>query len=701
MTAITTGATSATERSQAEPTVASVWHNVAGRPVTDELLEWPPDLFAFVYMVLERSQAYRFAFSPPNGAEWPPRRVENWSKTVEETGRQWGVWVEHRSGPVPRLLAEAWKTLRERAAMPLDDLARGDDWGICEALLTLHTLGDEACAGLGLPVRASGGAGCGYRARGGELLARTGSMARVPTQSLRVLPKARTAPSGTFLASLARYACVVRPGVEVRWYKAPVRHAGTDLRADFASLLLLPWPLRVRESDFRPVPGSVQRMAKEPYGFFEFSPSEPLDLDLISRVIVAAKEEAESVDVVLLPEAAVDESDVEDLEALLESHGVAMLTTGVRQHVADPGRFPRSWVHIGVNPSLEKGGSSCTAGDEQWFHWRQMKHHRWSLDEGQVFQYHLGGALHPNVRWWEAMEVPRKGLGILELGEEITIVAVVCEDLANLDDVSEILRAVGPTLVVPLLLDGPQLSSRWAARYAGVLADNPGSAVCTLTSFGMVQRCRPHDRDASPVVALWKDPTRGTREIPLEAGAQAILLTSCGERGTRRSADGRWPTDNATNWFDVSIFQVRASSAGAWSPSSRPSPRKPPLLGVEELTVLTSLAQSVAVLMSRSPERAEELLADAGAGAPWRAEFGIPDPSPNLSLAVDSMVRTIRAAGEPGGAPMFEALLTAVKDRLAESEPDLSDAMGLDRLAHQVLRASLEQNRFRSSQASL
>jgi hypothetical protein len=31
------------------------------------------------------------------------------------------------------------------------------------------------------------------------------------------------------------------------------------------------------------------------------------------------------------------------------------------------------------------------------------QHHRWSLDQSQIYQYHLAGALHPHVRWWEAM----------------------------------------------------------------------------------------------------------------------------------------------------------------------------------------------------------------------------------------------------------------------------------------------------------
>src|SRR5262249_44954731 len=121
----------------------------------------------------------------------------------------------------------------------------------------------------------------------------------------------------------------------------------------------------------------------------------------------------------------------------------------------------------------------------QWFHVRQNKHHRWSLDEAQIYQYHLGGALHPHVRWWEAMNIPRRTIQFIEMGDEITMVSLVCEDLAQIDDVAEIIRSVGPTVVVTPLLDGPQVTSRWAARYASVLADDPGSAVLTLTSFGM------------------------------------------------------------------------------------------------------------------------------------------------------------------------------------------------------------------------
>jgi hypothetical protein len=93
---------------------------------------------------------------------------------------------------------------------------------------------------------------------------------------------------------------------------------------------------------------------------------------------------------------------------------------------------------------------------------------------------------------------------------ELTLISLVCEDLAQHDDIAQLVRAVGPTVVLAFLLDGPQLTTRWSARYASVLADDPGSAVLTLSSYGMAQRSRPHRRDASPIVALWRDHARGS-----------------------------------------------------------------------------------------------------------------------------------------------------------------------------------------------
>jgi hypothetical protein len=685
-----------------EPTLASSWLAVAGHQITDELLAWPPDLFAFTEVILDRAQAYRFVVSVPDGGSWPPSRFNpppeemrwppnrfgSWSNAVEAAAREWSAWVEDHEQALPALLLEAWALVLEGISMPLEHLAEGLDWPMCEALLTLHTIADEACAGLFVALDRSDGRGCRYRARGRELLARTGSLSRLPTQMLRVLPKVTTPPNGRECCS--RYACVRRPGLETRWHKIPARHPGTDARAEHVNVLLLPWPLRVRESDFRPVGGSVQRLPMEPFGLLEFVPSERLDLELLDRVLLAARDEVGNVDVVALPESAVDATEIGDLEAVLDHHGVVYLQAGVRERPRQPGRLGHNWVHIGVNSWLENGTALDPDPPGEWFHLRQNKHHRWSLDEGQIYQYNLAGALHPGIRWWEAMDVPRRSLQLLQVGGEITVASLVCEDLAQYDEVAEIIRSVGPTIVFTILLDGPQLTSRWAARYAGVLADDPGSAVLTLTSYGMVQRSRPPGREASSVVAMWKDPGRGSREIALEPGAHGVVLTLCGESATRRSADGRWPVDAGTRYFDAAVHQIRAAGTGSGATNARPANRAPRVLEADEVTILTGWAEGLAEALAYTPDEALAFLADAHRDAPWRRAVGLPQPSARVGRAIDSLSHAVMAATPPGRPPTLAAVLaTARADRAGDS--------ALNRLTRRVLRSTLEQ--LRTSQA--
>ena len=167
-----------------EPTPASMWRALTGRPVTDEFLQWPPDLFAFTDVILRRSEAYRFVLSS-HAMEWPPSRFGDWTGAIENVVRHWSEWVENREGLLPTLLTEEWSLFRQRAETPLAELAEGRDWRMCQALLTLHAISDEACAGLGVPLDRSDGKGCVYRARGRELLARTESLVSTCASAVR------------------------------------------------------------------------------------------------------------------------------------------------------------------------------------------------------------------------------------------------------------------------------------------------------------------------------------------------------------------------------------------------------------------------------------------------------------------------------------------------------------------------------------
>jgi len=634
-----------------EPTIQTLWLRLSGRDIADDLVEWPPDVFALTDVILEHSGAYRFAVSPPFGRRWPPVPNPNWSDTVTSTARKWCAWAEDAPWPPPELIAQEWLILLVEAARPLEDLANGQAWRLCEALLTLHALADEACAGMGVSVHVPATTGWKTRARAGELLARRGSLARIPRDRLRVLPKVRTADGGISFRSLSRYVCVRGATVDAVWHKAPARQLGTAQQR--ANVLLLPWPLRIRERDFRPVPGSVQRVENEPFGFFEFAPPEEFDLDLLDRVITAALDEVESVDAIVLPEAAVPPDDLDELEKLLAHHRVTILVAGVREPLLGPDKpFPANWVHLGVH----LGG--------RWWHYRQNKHHRWYLDGSQIDQYNLGGALHPSVRWWEATQVPPRAVQFIELAEGITLVVVVCEDLARLDEVADLLRAVGPTLVVTILLDGPQLTNRWTARYASVLADDPGSAVLTLTAYGLVKRSRPAGFPASAVVALWKDPTGGFRELALENGAQGILLSTSVGRTRRRSADGRMPVDNAAELVVAGVSEVRAAEPPTVSATihKHEAPAEADLETME-LTILTSWAEAVAGAMAVSHPCVETVLSDARPGAPWREAFGLEEPSPKLAVAVEALVALVENPQQSDGDPLtrlVKSVLTSV-----------------------------------------
>jgi hypothetical protein len=629
-------------------TVGSLWHDIAGRGLGDELLEWAPDLFAFTDVILDRSEAYRFAVSPPDGASWPPPEMPDWYLAVADASAGWCAWAEGGGTGLPGLIAQEWAVVCEHSATSLDELAAGRAWRVCRALLTLHAIADEACAGTGVAVADVPRDGARFRGRARELLARTGTLSRISRRRLRVLPRVRNPVGGPSIRSLSRYVCVRGPAVDVVWNRIPAGTVGPGGPVQEGNVLMLPWPLRIDAGDFKPA-GAVERAGLEQNGFFEFAPGELLDLDLADRVLRSARNQQGSVDIVVLPESALRPGDIDELEALLTRHRVWLVVAGVREPPGPGGRFGANWLHLGV----WFGG--------RWWRYRQNKHHRWSLDDNQIEQYHLATALPPPVRWWEAMAVPRRAVQVVELADGVTLVSLICEDLARLDEVADLLRAIGPTLVITTLLDGPQLASRWTARYASVLADDPGSAVVTLTSFGFVQRSRPAGRPPSRVVSLWKDPVRGLREIPLDADAHAVLIRIRVGRTTRHSADGRPPVANTANVSAEGVRQIRAldrrDHTGVAMPEASVDHEAAVSLEAVELTILTCWAEAVAEALAASPDQLTTILDDARAGAPWRRQLGVTEPSADLAPALEDLTRVV------SGPPTVEAALTAMDER--------------------------------------
>jgi hypothetical protein len=63
-----------------ELTSASLREKSSGRAIDDGLPEWPPDILALAHVILQRSEAHRFALSPPKGRSWPP--TPSWASDV-------------------------------------------------------------------------------------------------------------------------------------------------------------------------------------------------------------------------------------------------------------------------------------------------------------------------------------------------------------------------------------------------------------------------------------------------------------------------------------------------------------------------------------------------------------------------------------------------------------------------------------------
>jgi hypothetical protein len=158
--------------------------------------------------------------------------------------------------------------------------------------------------------------------------------------------------------------------------------------------------------------------------------------------------------------------------------------------------------------------------------------------------------LTPRKDWWEYANFTSRKLSFVSMSAEIALCVLICEDLARPDPVANIVRTVGPNLVIALLMDGPQTKERWAARYATNLADDPGCSVLTLTSIGMSQLSRPlSGPNRSRVIALWKDAFAGATEIEMPGDCSGVAISLSTRYREEFTADGR--SDEAAAAFPI------------------------------------------------------------------------------------------------------------------------------------------------------
>jgi hypothetical protein len=130
-------------------------------------------------------------------------------------------------------------------------------------------------------------------------------------------------------------------------------------------------------------------------------------------------------------------------------------------------------------------------------------------------------------------------------------------------------------------------------------------------------------------------------------------------RTTRRSADGRRPVANVADVRAEGIRQIRALDRGDQSGAATRAGAvdSEPTVSLEavELTILTCWAEAIAEALTASPDQLTTILDDARAGAQWRRQVGVAEPSPGLASALEDLARMAVS-----GAPTVEAVLASI-----------------------------------------
>jgi hypothetical protein len=393
----------------------------------------------------------------------------------------------------------------------------------------------------------------------------------------RVLPKRHTPDVGITLRSISSNLSFHRSAIEVVWNRE-TSEAGKrsplsermqihDDKPDdekTITILLLPLPLEIRSKAFDPWKKGRPVATLSPYDFFTYTPPPAGEmLETISRALARAQEEVDTVDMVVLPEAAFHSDVLYDVEARLlpgrvPVDPVSFYVAGVAEDAVGKAFPGENAVYF---KSITRAGKPRFLNNDELqakhVEYRQYKHHRWQLNRPQLLQYGLTHKLTEQTKWWEAINVGKRRVTFINIGERLTVCPLICEDLARQDPIADLIRHVGPSLVITILMDGPQLRDRWASRYAGILSEDPGSAVIALTSYGMVRRWSASYRPLSHIVALWTDQT-GPRELELEQGACGILLSVRVTAKREPIADGRLELHGTSRLDLIDVIQIQA-----------------------------------------------------------------------------------------------------------------------------------------------
>lgn len=534
----------------------------------------PSDLFAAAAYLLERGDAYRRI--APDGSRTSSAGTAGYALTSEERlsckaiGDGWAAvfLAGDTSRYYPAAIQAYWDVIIRHRNLPL--LTAGPDSGpgreFWRAVLALLIIADRAFDDLGFKevhynwfYRFSGYATYGDPDETNPAIDSTAAIngdvkhvrycnladtvcILVDPYVIRVLPKSRTPAVGCTMRALTENLALLPPrgSVNMHWFH-PVKEL--DRYGNALNLLAIPFPYRIAASDFEPRSRDSSRQHDDWDWFGVAQNWLPSDTGAVAQFVLALIKQAErdcgAVHGIVFPEYALNWQTYAELvrQIRFNAPDVEFIVAGSSSDCSGAeGNFV-------LTTTFEKNQQERKA-----LTYARAKHHRWRLDKNQINEYGLASALDPHKLWWEDMAISAREVGLTTFRKKSIFSALICEDLARSEPCHSAVRSVGPNLVFVLLMDGPQIASRWSARYATSLADDPGSAVLTLTSRGLIERVNAMGRRTpNNAVALWKDDVNSVSSLDLPRGAAALLLTLSGENTREATLDGR-TTAEAAAW---------------------------------------------------------------------------------------------------------------------------------------------------------
>lgn len=540
---------------------------------------WPGDVFAVAAYLLDKSGAYQRVVSMPDSeSDGKPKNKDNGTnvpvsslfitpKMRKEASRLGKLWREttpdENKGKAPDEINKLWRALWKQNGEPLvchvNQRDRAPQWWIDAAMLMM--VADEASVDVGYPILGKNDEINWIRQMAAEAALDTSDdLSKDISESWSynwtfltdesvccVVPKSSAPEVGCTLRALS-HNLALAPGIgEAR---AHWRTTGSteNFDAEALNLLLIPFPFRISPKCFQHAEASGRPDVFHVKQLWLSAERKTQFKDFLKKCLQEAQTEVQKVHGIVLPEMALNPEYYDLVREFIADRGIPLLISG---------------VNSGKQENLVRTDIKWREETKKYFGVIRNKHHRWRLDRSQIEQYALADTLDPSQAWWERLRVSERSIEVVALSPRSTFTTLICEDLARIDPCQRLIRAIGPSLIIALLMDGPQLNRRWPARYATVLAEDPGASVLTFTSLGLIRRSEDaHDFEKNRVVGLWRERSGHEKMLKLPSDGGALLLTLRGRPRTVRTMDGR-EGPQRTEWSLVSRYPISIGKGDA------------------------------------------------------------------------------------------------------------------------------------------